>query len=149
MLLLDKLREIGISGNVLKWFTSYLSCRSQVVCINSILSDSRNIDIGIPQGSILGPLLFIIYVNSLPNSVSCKCVMYADDTTLLCSPSNPITLQHELESKFNKISKWLKFNQLTLNVNKTKFMIFGTTHLLNNLSFSCPQWGLHRKSGII
>ena len=56
--------------------------------------------------------------------------MYADDTTLLCSSSNPVTLQQELDSNFKQISKWLDYNQLTLNVNKTKFMIFGTSHKL-------------------
>ena len=67
---------------------SYLSNRSQVVNINSTQSDFMNINIGIPQGTILGPLLFIIHVNSLPDIMPCKCVMYADDTTILCNSSD-------------------------------------------------------------
>ena len=97
-ILFSKLHDYGIKNNTLKWFVSYLSNRAQRVNVNSTLSDFKCINIGIPQGSILGPLLFIIYVNSLPNSVSCKCVMYADDTTLLCSSSDPIVLQQELNN---------------------------------------------------
>ena len=131
-LLIEKLKHIGIKDNTLNWFISYLSNRSQVVSINSSLSDSKYIDIGVPQGSILGPLLFIIFVNSLADCVSCKCVMYADDTTLLCSSKDSLTLQSELNANLNSISKWLNVNKLTLTINKTKLMIFGTKHTLRN-----------------
>ena len=77
-ILLQKLYNNGVTGNTLNWFKSYLSDRMQTVNINSTLSDFKNVNIGIPQGSILGPLLFIIYVNSLPDCVDCKCVMYAE-----------------------------------------------------------------------
>ena len=130
-LLLNKLHSYGITGNTLQWIESYLNNRSQAVNINSALSDFRNIDIGVPQGSILGPLLFIIFVNSLPDSVNCKCVTYADDTTLLASSSDPVTLQTELKRNLDMIAHWFKSNQLTFNINKTKLMVFGTRQALS------------------
>ena len=79
-----------------------------------------------------GPLLFIIFVNSLPESVNtnCKCVMYADDTTLLLSSSDPNILQKDLDLNLNKIASWFQTNNLTLNIKKTKLMLFGTKQSL-------------------
>ena len=92
-LLLNKLKKFGIRDIELNWFKSYLNNRMQSVKVGSTLSDLELINIGIPQGSILGPLLFIIFVNDLPDSVICKTVMYADDTSLLISSSDPLCLQ--------------------------------------------------------
>jgi hypothetical protein len=133
-ILLDKLKKYGVDGNELLWFKSYLSKRSQVVNINSSLSEFEHINIGVPQGSILGPLLFIIFVNCLPNAVNCKTIMYADDTTLLCKAKYPDDLSTDLTSNLNHVANWLEANKLTLNVNKTKVMIFGTTHILDRFS---------------
>ena len=83
-ILINKLSNYGIKGNELNWFKSYLCNRSQAVQVNSFLSDFKTYNTGIPQGSILGPLLFIIFVNCLPDAVTCKTVMYADDTSLMC-----------------------------------------------------------------
>ena len=130
-LLINKLKQCGISGSCLKWFISYLSNRSQAVNISSTMSDFKDVNIGIPQGSILGPLLFIIFVNSLPNSVNCKTIMYADDTTLICSSNDAATLQAELNGNLSNVASWLNENNLTLNIKKTKLMIFGTTYMLN------------------
>jgi hypothetical protein len=132
VLLLNKLSEFGITGNTLQWFRSYLNNRNQAVNINSSISTFKNINMGIPQGSILGPLLFIIFVNSLPESVNCKCIMYADDTLLLCTAKNASVLQSKLQSNLLKVANWFNSNHLTLNIEKTKFMIFGTQHVLNN-----------------
>jgi len=118
-LLIEKLYSYGIKGNSLEWFRSYLTNRAQAVNINSTLSDFKNIDIGIPQGSILGPLLFIIFVNSLPDFVNCKCTMYADDTTLLCTANDSTTLQSDLQENLLKIAEWFESNNLTLNIKKT------------------------------
>ena len=133
-LLLQKLQSYGVTNSALCWFSSYLYGRTQAVCINSTLSDVKDIDIGIPQGSILGPLLFITYVNSLPDCIDCKCVMYADDITLLFTASDPTTLQATMNDNLSKIAHWFQTNQLTLNTKKTKFMIFGTSHFLNKFS---------------
>ena len=128
---LQKLASYGVNGNTLSWFSSYLSGRSQIVSVNSTLSDFKDINVGVPQGSILGPLLFIIYVNSLPESVNCKCVMYADDTSLLFTGTEPKSLQSDMNNALSKIASWFDSNMLTLNTKKTKFMVFGTTHLLS------------------
>ena len=130
-ILISKLNDYGIRNHTLKWFVSYLDNRAQRVNINSSLSAFKCINIGVPQGSILGPLLFIIYVNSMPDSVSCKCIMYADDTTLLCSSSDPVTLQQELDKNMSNINRWFHDNKLSLNVKKTKLTVFGTNYVLS------------------
>ena len=84
-----------------------------------------------PQGSILGPLLFIIFVNCLPGAVNCKTVMYADDTTLLFKAKYADELTTVLTSNLCSVTNWLEANKLTLNIDKTKMMIFGTTHVLD------------------
>ncbi len=109
-LLLQKLQSYGINGCTLHWFSSYLCKRTQAVSINSTFSDVKNIDIGVPQGSILGPLLFIIYVNTLPDCINCKCVMYADDTTLLFTASDHDTLQKNMNESLSKIGRWFENN---------------------------------------
>ena len=130
-ILVEKLKYYGIDGNELLWFKSYLTNRSQAVNVNSTLSDFQSINIGIPQGSIQGPLLFIIFVNCLPCSVpECKTVMYADDTSLMCKSQNVSDLQDQFDSCISKVAEWFKANKLTLNVDKTKFMIFGTNRTL-------------------
>ena len=124
-LLIKKLEKIyGISGNSIKWFISYLNERSQAVNVSSSLSDS---DIGIPQG----PLLFIIFVNSLPYCVNCKTIMYADDTTLMCSSNDASVLQSQLNDNLSKIASWFNENHLTLNNKKNKLTVFGTRHILD------------------
>jgi len=131
-LLIQKLKNCGVSGSCLKWFISYLSNRSQCVNIACTLSDYKDVSIGIPQGTILGPLLFIIFVNSLPNIVDCKTVMYADDTTLLFNSNDVSKLQSDMNDNLSKIATWFHENHLTLNIKKTKLMIFGNNHALKN-----------------
>ena len=130
-LLLNKLKKFGIRDIELNWFKSYLNNRMQSVKVGSTLSDLEPINIGIPQGSILGPLLFIIFVNDLPDSVICKTVMYADDTSLLISSSDPLCLQNSLNLNMCRIASWFQKNHLTLNISKTKLMLFGTPQNLS------------------
>ncbi|CAB4035301.1 Hypothetical predicted protein, partial [Paramuricea clavata] len=81
-----KLKSVGLDDNSLNWFESYLSSRQQATSINSTLSSSLPVSVGVPQGSTLGPLLFIIYINNMPNIVKhCKILLYADDTLLYYS----------------------------------------------------------------
>ena len=125
-ILLDKLSYYGICGVENLMLRTYLSNRHQYVEYNDSKSQTKSISIGVPQGSILGPLLFLIYINDLPRvSRVFSMLMYADDTTLYCNINNAnsdIILNNEL----CKISDWLSSNKLSLNVKKTKYMVFHT-----------------------
>ena len=125
-ILLKKLNHYGISGCSHKLFCSYLSDRSQYVDFNGQLSTELPISTGVPQGSVLGPLLFLIYINDLPLvSNIFTMLMYADDTTLYCNVNNDVT-DDLLNYELSKICHWLGANKLALNVSKTKFMVFHT-----------------------
>ena len=132
-ILLSKLEYYGIRGATLQWFRSYLTERQQFVEYQNVCSSTRELETGVPQGSVLGPLLFLIYVDDI-HTVSNKLnfILYADDTTLtspLCSftqgAQNDICLvSSQINSELLKISDWLTVNKLSLNVDKTKYMIF-------------------------
>ena len=98
--LIARLRSIGIEGSLLNWFVSYLSCRKQRVIIEGVHSDWCNIEAGVPQGSVLGPLLFLIYINDLPTTITCNCFIFADDCFLLEKKQSPgdcaAKLNHDL-----------------------------------------------------
>ena len=136
-ILLKKLKYYGIHNTELNWFKSYLSNRSQYVTVDSFKSDLKSIISGVPQGSILGPLLFLIYINDL-NYVSnfFKAILFADDSTLgtsICFEKYPMKVhktcnkhgqQSLINNELKKIMTWLRVNKLSLNIKKTKFMIF-------------------------
>ena len=124
-ILLKKLSHYGIRGTTLNWINSYLTNRNQCVEINGSRSIDLPIDIGVPQGSILGPLLFLIYVNDMfQSSIKLKFVMFADDTCLFLSHKDKKVLENILAEELPKVSDWLKANKLSLNVKKTNFMVF-------------------------
>ena len=119
----------------LNWFTSYLSNRTQVCKINNTMSSSSPVSCGVPQGSNLGPLLFLLYVNDLPNCLkNCTPFMYADDTNLTVHGNTAKDLELKLNSELNNVHKWLITNRLTLNVEKTEYMLVGSRQKLANLS---------------
>ena len=128
--LLKKLNYYGISDTTLEWFRSYLSHRSQYVELNGVSSAWKTITTGVPQGSILGPLLFLIYMNDIPqSSQSFRFILYADDTNLFTTVeySLPISISNVseiLNNELKEINDWLSLNKLTLNIQKTKFMVF-------------------------
>ena len=125
--MLHKLEHYGIRGVALDWFKNYLSNRLQVVKYNSAKSDSLEIKCGVPQGSVLGPLLFLIYVNDMYKcSQLLSFIRFADDTNLFLSHQDSNTLYNTMNQELKKITTWLSTNKLSLNVNKTHFMIFKT-----------------------
>lgn len=123
-ILLEKLKHYGFSNLSLKLLRCYLTNRKQFVHFDGTNSDLLNIHTGIPQGSILGPLLFIIYINDLPHSCSSFTpIIYADDTTLYTKISKTNT-EERINQELEQINIWLRVNKLSLNAKKTKFMIF-------------------------
>jgi len=131
-ILLTKLEYYGFRGIVLEWFHSYLSNRKQYVCLNSCKSNMRNILCGVPQGSILGPLLFLLYVNDIVNvSTILKFVLFADDTTITYSHKNIDSQYGIINEELKKVSNWFKVNKLSVNATKTNFMLLGTYQKTN------------------
>ncbi len=132
-ILLHKLSYYGINGIALDLMKSYLTNRKQYVEIDKIKSETMVLKTGVPQGSILGPLLFIIYINDISYSSNIlDFTTYADDTTLsgvlrLISRKFPnLNVSSAVNEELNKVSEWLKLNKLSLNISKTKYIIFHT-----------------------
>lgn len=122
--MIDKLNKYGIKSKVLKWFKSYLTDRTQQVKFNNVTSSKRKTKYGVPQGSILGPILFLIYINDLEKVLKyCKCKMFADDTIIYYSSSNSVEIESKVNCDLINLSIWLKDNMISLNVEKTKFML--------------------------
>ena len=126
-LLLAKLKFYGIRGLVLDWIKDYLKNRRQFVNYNGVFSDELQLLCGIPQGSILGPLFFLIYINDLPNiSEVLSYIIFADDTNVFLSDSDLTSLMYKMNIEINKVFEWFKVNGLRVNLDKTNFMHFTT-----------------------
>ena len=123
-ILIKKLSKIGINGVELEWFKNYLSNRQQFVHVNNTDSTKLKIDRGVPQGSILGPILFLIYINDLKNCTDLFTLLFADDSNFLISGKNFTEIKLKLNNELKKISDWFRSNQMSLNPDKTKIMIF-------------------------
>ena len=122
--LLTKIKSYGINGRLLSWIESFLSSREQRVVINGCKSEWTNVKSGVPQGSILGPLLFILYINDLPECVSSVCKLFADDTKLyrtIVSTNDSVLLQKDIES----MNRWSNEWQLSFNIGKCKVVQYG------------------------
>ena len=133
-ILIDKLKLYGITGNTLNWFISYLDKRYQTCKVNNVRSSRKLIECGVPQGSNLGPLLFLLYVNDLPNCLDqAEPSMFADDTNISTSAGSVEKLETQLNIELDKIYRWLVANRLTLNVSKTEYMIIGSRHKLGKI----------------
>ena len=133
-LLLQKLTDIGLTTSTTQWFRSYLTNRSQITSVGDAHSASTEMPIGVPQGSILGPLLFLIYVNDLPDChLASDIILYADDTVLYYSSKSVSDLEHHINADLGTVSEWFSRNLLTLNISKCNFVIFGSPQKLNRI----------------
>ena len=129
--LLYKLRKYGIKGDLLTWFGSYLADRKQRVCMNGYHSNWSSINAGVPQGSILGPFLFLLFINDIVDVVSNKMKLFADDTSLYCIVDDQNEAAESLNSDLNSLSNWADDWGVTFNATKTKSMLFTRKHDVN------------------
>ena len=124
-ILFDKLEHYGIRGLPLQWMKSYLTNRLQFVQFNDHCSTPKMINCGVPQGSILGPLFFLLYINDICNvSQSVETILFADDTNIFFSHKDPEHVIDSLNNELKKLSDWFQVNKLSLNVEKSKFIVF-------------------------
>lgn len=125
-ILINKLYNIGLRDTVLNWFKSYLYGRKQKVKFDNVLSEEQEIKYGVPQGSILGPLLFLIYINDLVDifeGLEIKCKLFADDIMLFFSSNNISLIEKVLNEALKRLLNWLNNNQMKINISKTVFMV--------------------------
>ena len=124
-ILLKKLEYYGVRGIANEWFKSYLSGRKQYVSISGHDSDVKAIEVGVPQGSVLGPLLFLIYINDMHNAIKYSTTRhFADDTNLLIKGKNLKQMKKHLNYDLDQLCDWLKANKISLNCDKTEMIIF-------------------------
>ena len=136
-LLLEKLRHYGVRGVANDWLSSYLENRLQYVSFGDTDSTLRNVIFGVPQGSILGPKLFILYINDICNvSPVLKFILFADDTNIFCSGSDIVQLSIIVSNELDKLSEWFAVNKLSLNLSKTNFMLFTNCRIEQNVNIS-------------
>ena len=138
-ILLLKLRDMGISDMLVSWIKGYLSNRQMLTKYNGFTSDLKPLVCGVPQGSVIGPVLFLCYVNDIVNTThnsDVKITLYADDTVIYYNSKNVMDLQQHLQDTVGKVSRWCNRNRINLNISKTKLCFYGTRHLLNNCNFA-------------
>jgi hypothetical protein len=133
-ILLKKLHFYGIRGIVNDWLANYLTERKQYVEIENNKSDTWQIECGVPQGSILGPLLYLIYVNDISMSTTEKILSFADDTSLYLSNSNETELFKHANLAMKALYEWFCANKLSLNASKTKYIILRAPHTRCNIT---------------
>ena len=132
--ILQKLGTYNVRGTELAWFRNYLHSRTQVVTVENEQSERGQITSGVPQGSIIGPLLFVLLMNDLPDCLTtCKTLMYADDTVIYCSSKSVQHIETVLTRELGLINNWLKNNSLFLNKTKTECVLFGSRQRISDV----------------
>ena len=126
-ILLKKLKHYGVNEKTLAWLRSYLLQRKKYIENSNDIKYFLEIDCSVPQGSLLGPLLFLIYVNNFYLASKLKNVMFADDTNLFLSDENISELFQQMNKELKSVSTWFKANKLSINTDKTKWTIFYPT----------------------
>ena len=134
-ILLDKLVYIGFSKNAIEWFKSYISNRSFIVNVENEYSVPGPLMCGVPQGSILGPLLFLLYVNDMPQAIQCDLLLYADDSVLIFSHKDIDVINEQLNKDFNSLCDWFVDNKLSIHFgeDKTKTILFASKTKIKKL----------------
>lgn len=148
-ILLEKLSDVGVSGKALEILTSYLQDRTQIVKIGHNLSYPCSVTYGVPQGSILGPLLFLIYINNV-HQIGLKgdISLYADDTSLFYSGHSTESIIPDIQRDLNLLNDWFKLNLLTINTSKTNYVIFAAKNKIinNNIQLTINGQTIQRKT---
>ena len=126
--IINKMEFLGFSKNIISWFKSYLSNRKFIVNLKSTFSEPGHLLCGVPQGSILGPLLFLLYINDMPQAVNCELLLYADDTCLIFQHKDVKVIEKQLNYNFNSICDWFVDNKLSIHFgeDKTKSILFSS-----------------------
>ena len=135
-ILLEKMKVLGFSNHVVKWFKSYLSNRNFHVAIGNSLSCAGELTCGVPQGSILGPLLFLLYVNDMQQAIDCDLFLYADDSCLVFQHKNVRNIEINLNKNFSTLCDWFVDNRLSIHFgeDKTKSILFAPKNKINKIS---------------
>ena len=150
-ILLDKLSAMGVSDSALNWFRSYLTSRRQCVEVDGSRSCFLDVSCGVPQGSILGPLLFLLYINDMNSSLRCRLSLYADDSALFFSHKDPAVIGNVLSGELSNCRKWLIDNKLSLHMGKTECLLFGTKRKLKrvqNFHITCDGIALKKVDSV-
>ena len=123
-ILLKKLTALNITGKTLLWISNWLENRKQRVCLEGAYSDWKAVTSGVPQGSVLGPTLFVCFINDIDENISCRITKFADDTKLLACPLETLS-GLDLQTNLNKIFEWSETNMMCFNTSKSKIMHVG------------------------
>lgn len=133
--LIHKLNGYGLSGDLLKWFENYLSARKQKVIVHGAMSSEKILSAGVPQGSVLGPLLFLLYINDIADKLTGMARLFADDTSLSFSSTDLATIEFILNNDLVQLSKWATHWLITFNPLKTEVMLISNIYNDYNLEF--------------